>query len=85
MPNLTATYTSPLVSTPHIFTNPLPAAASKSQHLADLRKAVVALQNDVNAYLTARMEEEKTGGAVAEAEEKYGEEEEEEEEEEGNK
>ena len=36
---------------------------------------VVGLQDEVNTYLTARMEEEKGGGTVEE--EKYGEEEEE--------
>lgn len=75
MPTLTATYSSPLVSTPHIIVKPLSEGAEKSSALAELRNAVGTLQGEVNAYLTERMEEGK-GGSVVE-EQKYGEEEEE--------
>lgn len=78
MPTLTATYASPLTpTTPYTITKTLPETPDKSAALAELRGVVVGLQNEVNTYLTAKMEEEKGGGAVEE-EEKYGEEEEEE-------
>jgi len=78
MPILTATYASPLTpATPYTITKTLPETLDKSAALAELRGVVVGLQDEVNTYLTARMEEEKGGGTVEE--EKYGEEEEEEE------
>ncbi|KAG0131023.1 hypothetical protein HOY82DRAFT_608702 [Tuber indicum] len=74
MPTLTATYASPLApAAPHTIIKTLPETSDKSAALAELRGAVVGLQNEVNTYLTAKMEEEKGGGTV---EEKYGEEDE---------
>lgn len=85
---LTAVYKSPLSNTPHTFSKllPLPSAETsstdaKTQHLAALRTAVVSLQEEVNVYLTERMQAEKKAEEDAAAEEKYGEEEGEEEEE----
>ncbi|PUU82210.1 hypothetical protein B9Z19DRAFT_1075494 [Tuber borchii] len=73
MPTLTATYASPLTPTiPYTITKTLPETPDKSAALAELRGVVVGLQNEVNIYLTAKMEEEKGGGTVEE--EKYGEE-----------
>ncbi|KAL7276158.1 hypothetical protein RUND412_000851 [Rhizina undulata] len=88
--NLTAVYTPPASDPlgPHTFTRPLPSTASrldqptlssKTQHLSDLCAAITSLQEEVNSYLTARMEEEKTRSSAPEAveeglEEKYGEE-----------
>lgn len=82
---LTAVYKSPLSPTPHTFSQSLPSPAStsptdaKSQHLSALRTAVISLQEEVNAYLTERMQVEKKAEEDAAAEEKYGEEGEEEE------
>ncbi|KAG0635082.1 hypothetical protein HOY80DRAFT_1058183 [Tuber brumale] len=83
MPTLIATYASPLTPTaPHTIIKTLPETSDKSAALAELRGVVVGLQNEVNAYLTAKMEEEKGGGTVEE--EKYGEEEDDEGGEEGD-
>jgi hypothetical protein len=72
MPTLIATYVSPLTpAAPHTIIKTLPETSDKSAALAELRGAVVGLQNEVNRYLTAKMEEEKGGGTVEE--EKYGE------------
>lgn len=69
-----------------IFHHSLPAStttslAEKSAYLSALRQAVVRLQEDVNSFLTARMEDDKVsasmgGGRVDEGkeEENYGEE-----------
>lgn len=83
---LKAVYRFPLSPTPHTFSQPLPSPSTgasptdaKSEHLAALRTAVVGLQEEVNAYLTERMQEEKKAEEDAAAEEKYGEEGEEEE------
>lgn len=87
-PTLTAVYRSPLPTEPHIFSYLLPesvassmttATDAKTQHLSDLRAAVIKLQEEVNTYLTERMQAEKRAEEDAMAEEKYGEEEGEEE------
>ncbi|KAH0608133.1 uncharacterized protein H6S33_002185 [Morchella sextelata] len=87
-PTLTAVYRSPLSTEPHIFSYPLPESVAssmatgtdaKTQHLSDLRAAVIKLQEEVNTYLTERMQAEKKAEEDAMAEEKYGEEEGEEE------
>jgi len=61
---LTASYTSPHAS--HASTSPLPSLASanestsaKTAYITDLREKTSQLQDDVNAYLTQRMEEDK--------------------------
>jgi len=68
---LTASYTSPHTS--HTFTSPLSSIAaanestkSKTAYMTDLRSRTSQLQDDVNAYLTQRMEEDKAreGGVV---------------------
>lgn len=51
-----------------------PAAAASAQ-LGALRMGIVQMQSDINAFLTAKMEDEKTGGNTTKEEEMYGEEE----------
>ncbi|TGJ82950.1 hypothetical protein E0Z10_g5791 [Xylaria hypoxylon] len=92
--HLKATYTSPSTPTPQILSStvlPLPSTPqsveSKTAYLRALRTATTALQDRINAYLTARMEQDARdvarratqggGGAVvdeADEEENYGEE-----------
>ncbi|PYH89562.1 hypothetical protein BO71DRAFT_402943 [Aspergillus ellipticus CBS 707.79] len=83
--HLTATYTSPTPSHPsHTFSHSIAAppptsVPAKSAFLADLRARVPALQSDINAFLTARMDDDKrAAGQVDEKEsqeeENYGEE-----------
>ena len=65
---LTASYTSPTSS--QTFTQPLPSASvtstsEKTAYLSALRKSVVQLQEDVNFFLTAKMEEDKAIAASA--------------------
>ena len=86
MPSLTATYTSPTVSStsPHVFTSDLPALSStpstqdRVAYLAELQSSLKTLQGEVNTFLTQKMEEDKTLGAGkgddAKDEETYGEE-----------
>ena len=67
-PTLTATYTSPTTS--HTFTHPLPptpihSTQQKTIYLSALRKSVTQLQDDINTFLTSRMEEDKTLAADA--------------------
>lgn len=76
---LHATYTSP--TTQKTFVHPLPPSASiksteeKTIYLSALRKSVVRLQEEVNGYLTTKMDEDKASAADEKAEdENYGEE-----------
>ena len=81
---LKADYASP--STTKSFTHPLPAASNasteeKTMYLSALRKSVVRLQEEVNGFLTTKMEEDKALAASAGVkiddkaeEENYGEE-----------
>ncbi|KAJ5263832.1 hypothetical protein N7478_011437 [Penicillium angulare] len=79
---LRATYTAPDATKSFQFTIP-PASqdsfAAKQAHLAALRSEVPKLQDEINVYLTARMEEDKKAqGQLSEKEakeeENYGEE-----------
>jgi hypothetical protein len=83
---LSATYTSP-TNAPFSITKTLPVPAadnieSRTTYLADLRKAVAGIQDEINKELTARMEEDKARDASAKVadvdeakeEENYGEE-----------
>lgn len=68
MTSLQATYTSPTSS--ETFTHPLPSAQAastkaKTAHLSALRSSVVKLQEDINGFLTSKMEEDKTLAASA--------------------
>jgi hypothetical protein len=85
MPAIKAEYTSPASSSPHALSQTLPSiSASPSTddrvaYLAEMQKAVKLLQDDVNAFLTQKMEEDKVlsgNGKVDDAklEETYGEE-----------
>lgn len=70
----------------HSISSPLPSADAVSQkvtYLAELRKLVPTLQNDINVFLTERMEEDKKAAEAqgrkvsdkeAKEEENYGEE-----------
>ena len=81
---LKADYASP--NTTKTFTLPLPSAATtstkeKTSYLSVLRKSVVTLQEEVNGFLTTKMEEEKALASTAGVkvddqveEENYGEE-----------
>ena len=81
---LQADYASPDVT--KAFTHPLPAASNasteeKTNYLSALRKSVVKLQEEVNGFLTTKMEEDKASAAGAgmkiddkAEEENYGEE-----------
>ena len=87
--NLTATYTSP--TTTHTFSSPLPLTPSssssvteKTSYMTILRTNTSNLQDEINAFLTTKMEEDKsreagTGKKVKRDEERleemYGEEE----------
>lgn len=82
--SLKADYASP--TTTKTFTNRLPSAATtsikdKTNYLSALRKSVVKLQEEVNGFLTTKMEEDKSLAASAgmkaddrAEEENYGEE-----------
>ena len=92
----TYTYLSVSPSTTHEFTYPLPtpppstpsssisnqrqATKQKTHHLSILRASVLIMQEDINQFLTAKMEEDKTAIATGEKvddesmEERYGEE-----------
>ncbi|KAI4185884.1 MAG: hypothetical protein L6R41_003856 [Letrouitia leprolyta] len=81
---LTATYTSPSLS--QSFTHPLPSSmttstAEKTEYLSNLRQSVTKLQDEINTFLTEKMEEDKALAAKAglkvdekKEEERYGEE-----------
>ncbi len=81
---LTADYASP--NTTKTFTYPLPSASNtsikeKTNYLSALRKSVIKLQEEVNVFLTTKMEEDKAlavnAGMKADdraEEENYGEE-----------
>ena len=65
---LQATYTSPTSS--ETFTHSLPSAQAastkaKTAYLSALRSSVVKLQEDINGFLTSKMEEDKTLAASA--------------------
>lgn len=81
--NLQAVYTAP--DTTKVFTHEIPAASStdsfaaKQSHLTTLQSLVPKLQEEINVFLTERMEEDKKAqGAISEKEareeENYGEE-----------
>jgi hypothetical protein len=89
MPAITAEYTSPTATSPHNISQPLPSiSASPSTddrvaYLAEMQKAVKLLQDDVNVFLTQKMDEDKAGSGNgngngkaddAQAEDYYGEE-----------
>lgn len=66
--SLQASFTSPTSS--KTFSRPLPSASvastkEKTQYLSALRKSVVQLQEDVNGFLTTKMEEDKALAASA--------------------
>ena len=66
--SLQATYKNPTSS--ETFTHSLPSAQTtstkaKTAYLSALRSSVVKLQEDVNGFLTSKMEEDKTLGASA--------------------
>lgn len=77
--SLTATYSSP--NTSQTFSHPLPQAntsstAEKTTYLAALRTSVTKLQDEVNVFLTAKMEEDKKAGEKVDdkrEEDNYGE------------
>ncbi|KAG6991352.1 hypothetical protein G7Y79_00053g088350 [Physcia stellaris] len=89
MPVLTASYSAPNAS--KTFEHPLPAidtssAEGKAEYLSALRGSVTNLQDQINTFLTGKMEEDKALAAAAgqkiddkKEEERYGEEGEEEE------
>ena len=82
--SLKADYAS--LTTTETFTHPLPAASDtstkeKTNYLSALRKSVVKLQEDINGFLTTKMEEDKALAASSgmkvddkAEEENYGEE-----------
>ncbi|KAG9522012.1 hypothetical protein KCV07_g3303, partial [Aureobasidium melanogenum] len=83
--HLTAVYTSPTAT--NTFSSPLPSApiqasssTEKSQYLGDLRQKVSQLQDDINQFLTKKMDQDKaaTEGAASKdediEEQMYGEE-----------
>lgn len=84
MPSLTATYSSPTAPEPKVFSTELPALSSppstqdRTAYLAALGSSLKTLQDDVNTFLTQKMEEDKAAGASkgddAKDEETYGEE-----------
>lgn len=82
--NLVALYASP--GSEHTFSSPLPdpkteTVQQKTGYLSKLRSNITQLQSDVNAFLTAKMEEDKANQTDSKraqdeqkAEEMYGEE-----------
>lgn len=80
-PSLRADYVSPDSSRSfdHPVASPFPSnTQEKVAYLADLKELVPKIQNDMNVFLTARMEEDKKSAGVSEKEKKeeenYGEE-----------
>ena len=77
---LTAIYTSPSTSSAIVFTHPLPPSSTdQTTYVAALRESTLKLQDDINALLTQKMEEDKAVAGTravdeAKAEENYGEE-----------
>ncbi|KAI4727133.1 hypothetical protein E4T49_05078 [Aureobasidium sp. EXF-10728] len=75
-PTATNTFSSPLESTP----TQQPSPSEKSQYLAQLRQKVAQLQDDINQFLTKKMDDDKaaTDGAASKdedmEEDMYGEE-----------
>lgn len=83
MSSLSAEYTSPSTTEPVLFTHALPTlpasptTADRTAYLSGLQSVTKALQTDVNAFLTQKMEEDKASGergADANEEANYGEE-----------
>ena len=84
MSSLSASYTSASPSSAHTLTHALPALPdetsipARTAYLAALQAGARALQDDVNTFLTAKMEEDKAQGAEKSADAKeelnYGEE-----------
>ncbi len=81
---LKADYRSPSSSKPFLHTLPTsstPSTAAKTQYLSALRKSITQLHEEVNTFLTSKMEEDKVLASKAglkvddkQEEEKYGEE-----------
>jgi hypothetical protein len=88
MASISAVYTSPDSTTPHQLMTSLSAMANSTNpttdervaHLAELQSSVKALQGDINAFLTQKMEQDNAADAKnrsldeAKEEENYGEE-----------
>ena len=81
---LSASYTSPTATqsfTHNLTSSPITSTKEKTAYLSTLRKSVTQLQEDVNGFLTSKMEEDKALAAKAglrgddkAEEENYGEE-----------
>lgn len=86
MSTLNATYTSPSSTLAETFTHPLPALSTplttsdRTAYLSTLQTSIKTLQNDINTFLTQKMDEDKLASAAAgkvddvKEEENYGEE-----------
>ncbi|KAJ5321992.1 hypothetical protein MYU51_002693 [Penicillium brevicompactum] len=80
MANLNAVYAAPDTSKTfeHVIPTTTGTLAAKQAHLTALQAQVPKLQDEINAFLTQRMEEDKKAGAIsaqeAKEEENYGEE-----------
>lgn len=76
MANLNAIYTAPDAS--KSFEHVIPTTAGKQAHLTALQAQVPKLQDEINAFLTERMEQDKKAGQTsaqeAQEEANYGEE-----------
>jgi len=70
MPPLTATYNSATTSTTHTFSRPLPTASAnatteeRTNYLAALRSSVTEVQDEINTFLTQKMEEDKANATA---------------------
>jgi hypothetical protein len=79
MPSLTATYAVPGAA-PKVFSSALPGlstpptTSARTAYLSTLSTSVRTLQDDLNAFLTQKMADDKAAGDDAKAEEAYGEE-----------
>jgi hypothetical protein len=91
-PSITATYTNLTTESTHTLTSsPLPAPSDettqRTAYLGKLQEETRAIQEEINAFLTQKMESEKEkgedGGGKEEVEDRYGEVGEDDEEEEG--
>ncbi|KAJ5810797.1 EKC/KEOPS complex subunit Gon7 [Penicillium robsamsonii] len=78
--SLNAVYTTPQSTETfeHVFSTTTGTLAAKQAHLSELQSLVPKLQDQINAFLTERMEEDKVQGKLsaqeAKEEENYGEE-----------
>ncbi|KAJ5501894.1 EKC/KEOPS complex subunit Gon7 [Penicillium fimorum] len=78
--SLNAVYTAPQSTETfeHVFSTTTGTLAAKQAHLSELQSLVPKLQDQINAFLTERMEEDKVQGKLsaqeAKEEENYGEE-----------